>query len=101
MSKNSVESRPVQDTLIIRLQVDPGPVSPVPTGQTQELETVKGDSEGDVSNAKEVATEPSLLAAFFWKDKMISDRKLNLPLKSHMKWKCITEKTICILMTLL
>ncbi len=99
MSKNSAESWPVQDTLIIRLQVDPGPISPVPTGQTQELEAVKGDSEGDVSNAKEVATEPSLLAAFFWKDKMISDRKLDLKKmlsmkKCHMKWKCITEKTV-------
>lgn len=76
MSKNSAESLPVQDTLIIRLQVDPGPISPVPTGQTQELESVKGDSEGDISNAKEVATEPSLLTALFWKDK-ISDRKLD------------------------
>lgn len=76
MSKNSAESLPVQDTLIIHLQVDPGPISPVPTGQTQELESVKGDSEGDISNAKEVATEPSLLTALFWKDK-ISDRKLD------------------------
>lgn len=65
MSKHSAESWPVQDTLVIGLQVDPGPISPVPTGQTQELEAVKSDSEGDISNAKELTTKPSLLTALF------------------------------------
>lgn len=88
MSKHSAESRTIQDTLIIGLQVDPGPISPVPTRQTQELEAVKGDSEGDISNAKEVATEPSLLTALFWKDDKIPKfliKPVMFPNQTHFK----------------
>lgn len=65
MSKHSAKSGPIQDTLIIGLQVDPHPISPVASGQSQELEAVKGNSERDIGNTEEISTEPSLLTALF------------------------------------